>query len=177
MEVMVYCLLLSLFSLLLFVNIPRRGLTSSEDLRQAVASADNALERLTKELSNASATSVSAVASPPGVVFLVAAASPSTSFSYTTAGEIAWQGWVGYFLVDNALVRVWHPLPAPLPRSTVTATPTYETMITSKNQGRLVGGVSSFIVSLPEANLWQFDLKMDLKGNSTTVTSGAAARN
>lgn len=176
-EVLVYCILLSLFLLLLFINLPTRGSVSSEDLRQAAASADNALERLTKELSNASATSVSSVASPPGVVFLVATNNGASNFTYTTSGELAWRGWVGYFLVDKALVRVWHPLGSAVDRSGVTTTPTYATMVASKKQSKLIGNVGGFTVSLPEANLWQFDLKMSVKGNITTVTSGAAARN
>ncbi len=178
MEVLVYCMLLSLFSILLFVNLPTRDSASSEDLRQAVARADNALELLTQELSNSSDTSVTAITSPPGVIFLTGSARSETSFTYTADGQIAWIGWIGYFLVDKALVRVYYPLPSGgVARSSVTATPTYATMIATGTRNPVCADVEAFSVTIPEANLWQFDLRMNLRGNITTVTSGAGARN
>lgn len=176
MEVCVYCTLLSLFALMMFLNLPSRGIFNSESVRATTSKADTVLERLVLELSNASATSVATTTSPTGVLFLVAT-DGFTSFTYIDS-ELAWTGWVGYFQVDNRLVRVYYPYKTPVARASVTTTPTYAEMVLSGTSVVLTDDVVSFAVSLPESNLWQVDLKLNADGtNQVAVGTAAGARN
>jgi hypothetical protein len=84
-EVLVYCALLSMFTMLLFISLPTRDSATSEDLRNATSKADAVLERLTLELGNASASSVSHSVSPSGIIFR----SP-------TRRQASWRGKVGW---------------------------------------------------------------------------------
>jgi hypothetical protein len=176
-EVMVYCTLLSLFSLMLFVNLPNRGNATSEDLRAAASKADTVLEKMTLELGNASATSVTSSKSPTGIMFLSASGDGFTAFQYTTAGELAWHGWVGYFQEGDSLLRVWYPFKSGVARSAVTTTPSPSEMLKVGNRQVMGNGISALTISVPEANLWQIELKLAVDGSETTLVSGAAARN
>ena len=176
-EVVVYCGLLCVFSMMLFTNLPQRDSIASEDLRTATSQASTALSRWAVELSNASASSISVTTAPPGMLFLSAQSDLASNISYTSNGEIAWKGWVGYFQQGNTLVRVWYPLPASAARSAVGSAPLPTVMLSSGQKKVLSQKVKSFSVSSPEANLWQSGLTIDVKGSSVTVNSGVGARN
>lgn len=176
-ELTVYCSLLSLFAVMLFVNLPTRGSATSEDLRAATSKGEAVLERLTLELGNASATSVTNSVSPPGIRFLAAAADGFTPFAYTAAGELAYQGWVGYFLDKGRLVRVWLPLGSASARTAVTTTPTASALLQTGKANVVCDDVNAFSVILAEANLWQIELKLNVDGSIATLVSGAGARN
>ena len=176
-EVLVYCTLLGLFATMLFANLPQRGNQTTEDLRVATGQATQALRRVTLELSNASSSSVAAVSSPSGVIFLSAQANTATNFSYTSSGELAWQGWVGYFLQSGSLVRVWYPFSSGMARASVGTAPTAATMLAAGTSATICRGVNSFTITSPEANLWQAEIGLTVRGNMVTVSSGAGARN
>jgi hypothetical protein len=176
-EVIVYCVLLSLFSIMLFVNLPNRGNATAEDLHEVATEADYALKRLTLEAGNTSATSLTITKSPSGVVFLAANDDGYSNFTYTNAGEIAWKGWVGYFLQGDDLIRVWYPFKSGVARAAVTTAPNPSEMIASESRQVLCDKVTSFSIINAEANLWQFELKLNIDGSQATLTSGAAARN
>ncbi len=177
-EVCVYCTLLSIFALMLFINLPTRGAATSEELRAAVSKADTVLERLTLELGNASANSVTQVkTAPAGLIFLTASIDGFEDFTYTSTGDLAWLGWVGYFQVDDKLVRLYYPFKAGVARSAITSTPTYAEMVKGGSGKVLCDDVSGFNITLPEANLWQFDLQLTVGGSQVTFTSGGGARN
>lgn len=176
-EVCVYCTLLSLFALMLFVNLPTRGNANAENLRAATSKADTLLERLTLELSNASASSVQTHTSPAGVLFLAATRDGFTSFTYTSTGDLAWLGWVGYFQDGNKLERVYLPLKSASARSAVTTTPSYEEMVKVGTRQVLTDDLVSFAVTSPEFNLWQLDVKLSLDGNQVALSTATGARN
>lgn len=176
-EVVVYCMLLTVFSLMLFTNLPQRDSLTREDLRTATNQAASVLSRWTVELSNASANSIAVSSSPPGVLFLSAQADRSSNFQYTSSGELAWQGWVGYFQQGSNLVRVWYPLPAGAARSTIATTPTPSMLLASGSTSTISGKVKNFSVTSPQANLWQADLQIDVKGSSVVLSSAVGARN
>ena len=176
-EVMVYCVLLSFLSLLLFVNLPQAGNQSREDLRVATQQASRALNRLTLELSNSSASSVLLHSSPPGVQFLSAQSETGGSFSYTSGGELAWRGWVAYTLRGQELVRLWYPLPAPRARASVGSPPSLATMLSGGKSQVVCRGVRSFSALGAESNLWRAELVVSVGNSQTTVSSAAGARN
>lgn len=176
-EVVVYCMLLTVFSLMLFTNLPQRDSLTREDLRTATNQAATVLSRWAVELSNASASSISVTSSPPGVLFLSAQADRATNFRYLSSGELAWQGWVGYFQQGSNLVRVWYPLPAATARSAVVTTPSPTMMLASGKSSTISQKVRRFVVTSPQANLWQAELRVDVKGNSVGVSSAVGARN
>ncbi len=176
-EVVVYCVLLGVFTVMLFTNLPQRGNQTSEDLRLATSMAGKMLNDLTLELSNASSTSIVVSSSPAGVQFLSAQRDLSSSFSYTSSGELAWQGWIGYFLQKGDLVRVWYPLSSAVDRSSAGTAPTAATMLASGKLETIGRGVKSFVVSSPAANLWQIEIIFDVGGNQVTLSSASGARN
>lgn len=176
-EVMVYCILLSIFSMMVFLNLPQHTNATLVDLHEATTVANKALTRMTLEIGNASASSVSVTASPMGVMFLSGSSDGYGSFGYTSAGELAWRGWVGYFLDSTRLTRVWYPLPAPVARSAVSTPPTPATMLAGGTRTVVCDRVSRFVVSLPEANLWECELTLRVTGSEATLISGAGARN
>lgn len=176
-EVCVYCTLLSMFALMLFVNLPTRGSAASESLRVATSKADTVLERLALELSNASASSITTSKTPAGVLFLVATGDGFTNFTYTSAGDLAWLGWVGYFQNASKLERIYLPLKTPSARSAVTTAPTYAEMVKGGTRKVLTDDLVSFAVSPTETNLWQADLRIALDGNQVTLSTAAGARN
>ena len=87
--------------------------------------AAKAMEWLVRDLSNAIETNLS-VANGPGAWMRMLSAEPidSTEFRYTTAGELIWQKWLGYYLSGDELRRsevqltdsdVTSPNPPPAP--------------------------------------------------------------
>jgi hypothetical protein len=176
-ELIVYCLLLSLFGLMLFLNLPHRTDATTEDMHQAATIASKALARLSLELGNASASSVTQSKTPPGVMFLSANADGYSSFSYLSTGELAWLGWIGYFLDGGKLERVWYPFKAGVVRSAVTSTPVALELLRTGSPQILADGVAGFTVTAQSDNLWQFDLELSIEGSELTLTSGTGARN
>ena len=176
-EVVVYCVLLGVFTVMLFTNLPQRGNQASEDLRLATTVTGKILSDLTLELSNASSTSVAVSQSPVGIQFLSAQQNLASSFSYTSGGELAWRGWIGYFLRKGDLIRVWYPLSAAVERSSVGTAPTAATMLASGKIETIARGVKTLVVSSPAANLWQIEIVFDVGGSQVTLSSAAGARN
>lgn len=176
-EVVVYCTLLSIFSLMLFINLPTRSDVNSEDLRVATAKADDMLERLTLELGNSSATSVSSLLSPTGVRFLSASEDGFSNFSYTNDGQIAWLGWVGYFWHEQRISRVWYPFKSPMARSSIASAPSYAEMMAGGSQRIVCERVSNFAITSPETGLWQFQVELLVGQSRAALVSGAGARN
>lgn len=176
-EVMVYVVLLSLFSVLLFTSLPTRNSAMSEDLRAAAARADTVLERIALELGNSSASSVLASQSPPGVVFLSASSDGFAPITYTTEGEIAWLGWLAYLQEGDRLVRIWAPFASAVGRARVGQPPTLDALRKQGTATVVTSNVERFTVRTEEANVWLFDLRVSVAGNATTLVSGTGARN
>ncbi len=176
-EVAVYCVLLSLFSVVLFGSLPGASNASLEKLQDATVTANLDLTKLTMELSNSAAPSVTIFSKPPGIAFLAAVQEADQPFTYTLTGEIAWIGWVGYLWDGSTLTRYWYPLKAPSLLASVGKVPTPDTLITGGTSKALRGRVSQFSVSLKEAGLWQVELQTEVDGHFATLTSGVGARN
>lgn len=176
-EVMVYCVLLSLFCTMLFLTMPNRPNATAEDLEVATARADVALRQLTHELGNASASSVTQLTSPAGVAFLSGNSDGYKAFTYLASGEIGWYGWVAYVLDGGKLKRVWYPFKSPTARASVSTTPAASELLKTGKSEVLCQNVSTFAVTLPEANLWQFEIRLKVGASESTLTSGAGARN
>ncbi len=176
-EVVVYCGLLTLFSIMLFTNLPHRDSVSREDLRTAANVASRILDQWSVELSNASGNSIVVTTSPSGMIFLSAQDNRSSNFSYTSSGDLAWQGWVGYFQQGSSLVRVWYPLSGGTTRSAVASAPSPTVMLASGTSRTLSKNLKSFSVTAPQANLWQAKIQIDVKGNSVDLTSAVGVRN
>lgn len=176
-EVAVYCVLLSIFSVVMFMTLPSRTSGSLEKLQEAAVTANADLGRMTQEMSNASASSIVVTSSPVGVIFLSAATDMGQPFTYTSSGGIAWAGWVGYFLEGSVLTRYWLPLKTAVARDAVGTVPTATSLISAGVAQRMKGKVNSLLITSPESNVWQVTIQVEVDGHKVKFSSGTGARN
>ena len=119
MEVVVYCCLLSLFSVMLFLTLPVRSGNSQLALQEAYNEGAATLRLISRELANSSRSKLVIDKSGDELSFLSAAPEDGGAFEYDTQGNIQWTGWLTYGEQKFSLFRYWSPFSKPSPLSSV----------------------------------------------------------
>lgn len=171
-EVMVYCMLLALFSAAVFVSLPSRATRTTQDLHQATSQASLALTRLVSELDNSLASTVSNTDS--SILFL-SATPQKGGLRYDSEGELLWQGWVAYVYEKPTLTRYWLPLASESVKSGVGTTPTLDQV--RKGSARVIArGVTFFSVTRESSSLWVFQARVEVGGSFHRLRTGGGPR-
>lgn len=180
-EVLVYITLLSLFTILIFVNLPRTTNQSLEDIQEATVVAQASLTRMSLELGNSSASSVSTPPEQDSLVFLGLSADGRQPAGYTESGKLAWAGWVAYSQLRGftpTLVRSWKALPRPLAREDILDLLTVADVTREETHPTILArNVKSFSVLATDGGVWQMKLTLEVHGSTVTISSSAKPRN
>lgn len=121
LEVVVYCFLLSLFSVMLFLTLPVRNADSHMALQEANNEGAAALRLISRELANSSRSKLMVDSKGQGLSFLSGTPEDGGAFEYDTQGQVLWTGWLSYSVQKSSLVRYWRPFSKPSPLSSVLA--------------------------------------------------------
>ena len=164
MEVVVYCSLLSLFSVMIFLTIPVRSGNSQMALQEAYNEGAAALRLISRELANSSGDKLS---------FLSAAPEDGGAFEYDTQGNIQWTGWLTYGRQEFSLVRHWNPFSRP---SSLSAVPSL-TQMTGAPAETVIRDLQSFKVWETAAGCCNFRLTIRVEESDVEVGAAVVVRN
>lgn len=173
MEVVVYCALLSLFSVMMFLTLPTRQNQATLALQEAAQEAAVALRKISQELANSSRSHVVTNKDPQSLVFLSAVPSDDREFAYFSDGAIAWTGWVAYLAQDGKLVRHWSPYSAPLAASKVGLPPSFQT----RGGQAIVKSLSSISAAESAPKVWSVSLTVAADGSQIEMRTAVEVRN
>jgi len=173
MEVVVYCSLLSLFSVMIFLTIPVRSGNSQMALQEAYNEGAAALRLISRELANSSRAKLVVDRSGDKLSFLSAAPEDGGAFEYDTQGNIQWTGWLTYGRQEFSLVRHWNPFSRP---SSLSAVPSL-TQMTGAPAETVIRDLQSFKVWETAAGCCNFRLTIRVEESDVEVGAAVVVRN
>ncbi len=175
-ELVVYCFLLAAFSVTAFLSLPVQSGRQVADLEHAAGETSILLTRIGQELANGSQGSLQTFTEPPGVVFLSAVPSRGGAFQYASDGRILWQGWVGFFLQDEVVVRAYRPLSTPAVLSAAGTRPTPAQLLARESRP-VAREVKSFAAHRSASGAITLQVRVEEGGSSMDLETSVAARN
>lgn len=173
MEVVVYCCLLSLFSVMLFLTIPVRSGNSQMALQEAYNEGAATLRLISRELANSSRAKLVIDRNGDELSFLSAAPEDGGAFEYDTQGNIQWTGWLTYADQKFSLVRFWRPFNKPL---SVSAVPSPAQMPQAPVE-TVIRDLQSFKVWEEPAGCCNFRLTIRVEDSQVEVGAAVVVRN
>lgn len=176
MEVVVHCVLLSLFTIIVFGSIPRRQTDSMRELQQASMEANQALTEIGLDLANGNGRIVH-LQNPPTLAIPVASQDRRTPFVHTSAGETLWYGWAVYRLEGDRLYRYYQAFPEPTVSARIAAEPGLELLPTSGAREVVARHLSSFQTTLVKPGLWQVSMSVALGDSEAKLSFRGRPRN
>ena len=171
-EVMVYCLLLALFSAIAFVSLPGRATRTTQELQDATSQASLALTRLVGELDNSLANTVT---SDERSIYFLSATPEKGRLRYDSEGELLWQGWVAYVYDKPTLTRYWLPLASESVKSGVGKTPSLD-QIRSGSSRVVARGVTYFSITRESTSFWVFQARVEVGAAFHRLRTGGGPR-
>ena len=174
MEVVVYCALLSLFSIMMFLTLPTRSSQATLALQEAAQEAAVALRKISQELANSSRSHVSSSKEPPWLTFPSAVPKDDREFAYFSDGGIAWTGWVAYLAQDGKLMRHWSPYSAPTASSKLGLPPSFGN---TKGGQPIVKALSSISAHESAPKVWTIALTVAADGSEIEMRTAVEVRN
>ncbi len=174
-ETVIFCSLLSLFSVVAFLSLPGRSNRASLALQEASQEGGIALRKLTNELANSSTASVRTLDPQTGLVFLTAVPDGGIEFQYSSKGEIEWSGWVAYIEQDGALVRHSFPF-SQVSYLNTTEAPRFGSYRYSGGQP-MVRSLASLQFKEDAPGLWQIYLTVSVESSKMELRTATQVRN
>ena len=173
MEVVVYCCLLSLFSVMIFLTIPVRSGNSQMALQEAYNEGAAALRLISRELANSSRAKLEVNGSGDKLSFLSAAPEDGGAFEYDTQGKIQWTGWLVYAQQEFSLVKFWKPFSSP---SSLSAVPSLSQMGEVPAE-TVIRELQGFKVWQQPAGCCNFRLTIRVEESNVEVGAAVVVRN
>jgi hypothetical protein len=174
-EMMVYCVLLSLFATIFFISLPVRNNAGVENLSLSAERAGTLLNKLHQGIANSAVGKVSSLKGGQGIIFLSATNAATEKFQYSDSGALLWRQWEYYLLDGEQIVHSSLPLEK-ASKLSATGVPPDLNSSSGIQKEVFASGVKGFEVAQDEG-AWSLRLVLEVDGSTYQIETAARPRN